>query len=199
VQLFCDAHEVVVDLIVLLGIALGLAMDAFAVSIAISVGLGGTSRRQTFRLAWHFGLFQALMPIIGWIAGRSVRPLIESWDHWLAFALLVIVGGRMILEALQGGGHDARRSDPTRGWSLVVLSVATSIDALAIGLSFAALGVEVWIPAAIIGLTAGALTLVGTLGGKTLGNRFGSRMAVIGGALLIAIGGLIVSRHLIAI
>ena len=99
--LFCDAHEVVVDLIVLFGIALGLAMDAFAVSIAISVALGGTSRRQTFRLAWHFGLFQALMPIIGWIAGRSVRPLIESWDHWLAFGLLTIVGGRMILEALR--------------------------------------------------------------------------------------------------
>ncbi len=112
--LFCDAHEVVVDLIVLFGIALGLAMDAFAVSIAISVALGGTSRRQTFRLAWHFGLFQALMPIIGWIAGRSVRPLIESWDHWLAFALLTIVGGRMILEAVRGDDHDGRslRSHP---------------------------------------------------------------------------------------
>ncbi len=134
------------DLIVLFGIAIGLAMDAFAVSIAVSVTLGGTSRRQTFRLAWHFGLFQALMPIIGWIAGRSVRPLIESWDHWLAFALLTIVGGRMILEAVRGGDREGRSSDPTRGWSLVVLSIATSIDALAIGLSFAALGVEVWLP-----------------------------------------------------
>lgn len=184
------------DLIALVGIALGLAMDAFAVSIAVSVALGGTSRRQTFRLAWHFGLFQALMPIIGWIAGRSVRTLIESWDHWLAFALLTIVGGRMIIEALRSDGHEARRSDPTRGWSLVVLSVATSIDALAIGLSFAALGVEVWVPAAVIGLTAGALTLVGTLGGRALGNRFGSKMAIIGGVLLIAIGGWIVYQQL---
>jgi putative Mn2+ efflux pump MntP len=188
-----------VNLIALIGIALGLAMDAFAVSIAVSVALGGTSRRQTFRLAWHFGLFQALMPIIGWIAGRSVRPLIESWDHWLAFALLTVVGGRMIFEALRGDGRDPRRSDPTRGWSLVVLSVATSIDALAIGLSFAALGVEVWIPAAVIGLTAGALTLVGTLGGRALGNRFGSRMAIAGGILLIVIGGWIVSQHVFAI
>jgi putative Mn2+ efflux pump MntP len=188
-----------VDLIVLFGIAIGLAMDAFAVSIAVSVALGGTSRRQTFRLAWHFGLFQALMPIIGWIAGRSVRPLIESWDHWLAFVLLTVVGGRMILEALRGGGHDARGSDPTRGWSLVVLSVATSIDALAIGLSFAALGVEVWLPAAVIGLTAGVLTLIGTLGGRALGNRFGTRMAVTGGALLIVIGVWIVSQHVVSI
>ncbi len=187
------------DLIVLFGIAIGLAMDAFAVSIAVSVALGGTSRRQTFRLAWHFGLFQALMPIIGWVAGRSVRPLIESWDHWLAFTLLTVVGGRMIYEALRSDGHDARRSDPTRGWSLVVLSVATSIDALAIGLSFAALGVEVWFPAAVIGLTAGTLTLFGTLGGTTLGIRFGSRMAVVGGLLLIVIGVWIVYRHLVAI
>ncbi len=197
--LFCDADEVDVDLIVLFGIAIGLAMDAFAVSIAVSVALGGTSRRQTFRLAWHFGLFQALMPIIGWVAGRSVRPLIESWDHWLAFALLTIVGGRMILEALRGDARDDRSSDPTRGWSLVVLSIATSIDALAIGLSFAALGVEVWLPAAVIGLTAAALTLIGTLGGKALGNRFGSRMAVIGGTLLIIIGGWIVYQDIVAI
>jgi len=184
-----------VDLIVLVGIAVGLAMDAFAVSIAVSVALGGTSRRQTFRLAWHFGLFQALMPIIGWIAGRSVRPLIESWDHWMAFALLTIVGGRMILEALRGVGHDPRRSDPTRGWSLVALSVATSIDALAIGLSFAALGVDVWVPAAIIGLTACLATLIGTLGGQALGARFGSRMAVVGGLVLIGIGCWIVLQH----
>jgi len=188
-----------VDLIVLFGIAIGLAMDAFAVSIAVSVALGGTSRRQTFRLAWHFGLFQALMPIIGWIAGRSVRPLIESWDHWLAFAILTIVGGRMILEAVRGGDLDGRSSDPTRGWSLVVLSIATSIDALAIGLSFAALGVEVWLPAAVIGMTAGVLTLIGTLGGKALGNRFGSGMAVIGGTLLIVIGGWIVYQDIVAI
>jgi putative Mn2+ efflux pump MntP len=139
------------------------------------------------------------MPIIGWIAGRSVRPLIESWDHWLAFALLTIVGGRMILEALRGDKHDSRRSDPTRGWSLVVLSVATSIDALAIGLSFAALGVDVWFPSAVIGLTAGALTLVGTLGGRALGARFGSRMAVIGGVLLIIIGCWIVYQQVVVI
>jgi putative Mn2+ efflux pump MntP len=186
------------DLIILLGIALGLAMDAFAVAIGVSVGLGGTSRRQTFRLAWHFGLFQALMPIIGWYAGNSIHPWIESWDHWLAFALLGMVGGRMIFEAIKDGAEDKIRTDPTRGWSLVVLSIATSIDALAIGLSFAALGVKVWIPAAIIGLTAGVLTLVGTMGGRALGNRFGSRMAVAGGFVLILIGCWIVYSQVFA-
>ena len=187
------------ELFILLGIALGLAMDAFAVSIGVSVGLGGTSKRQTFRLAWHFGLFQALMPIIGWTAGSSIRPWIEKWDHWLAFVLLTVVGGRMIFEAIKGGTEETIRSDPTRGWSLVVLSIATSIDALAIGLSFAALGVRVWFPAAIIGLTAGALTLVGTMGGRALGTRFGSRMAVVGGIVLISIGCWIVYSDVFAV
>lgn len=186
-------------MIALLGIALGLAMDAFAVSIGVSIALGGTSRRQTFRLAWHFGLFQALMPIIGWTAGHSIRPYIERWDHWLAFALLTAVGGRMIFDAFKSDVSETVVSDPTRGWSLVILSVATSIDALAIGLSFAALGVEVWLPAAVIGVTAGTLTLIGTLGGRALGNRFGSRMAIIGGILLIAIGGWIVSEHIVVV
>jgi putative Mn2+ efflux pump MntP len=186
-----------VDLIVLLGIAIGLAMDAFAVSIGVSIGLGGTSPRQTFRLAWHFGLFQALMPVIGWLAGSTIHPLIESWDHWLAFALLAAVGGRMISDALRGEHSEARRSDPTRGWSLVVLSVATSIDALAVGLSFAALGVDVWFPAVVIGLTAGVVTVVGTIGGQALGARFGSRMAIIGGLVLIAIGCWILVEHVI--
>lgn len=181
--------------VILFGIALGLAMDAFSVAIGVSVGLGGTSGRQTFRLAWHFGLFQALMPVIGWAAGSSIRPWIESWDHWLAFVLLVVVGGRMIFEALRTDDDATPPTDPTRGWSLVVLSVATSIDALAVGLSFAALGVDVWIPAAIIGLTAGAMTLLGTLGGRALGLRFGSRMAVVGGLVLIAIGAWIVFEH----
>jgi putative Mn2+ efflux pump MntP len=187
-----------VDLIILFGIALGLAMDAFSVAIGVSIAVGGTSRRQTFRLAWHFGLFQALMPIIGWAAGTSVRPWIEGWDHWLAFILLAVVGGRMIFESARSKTGEPARTDPTRGWSLVVLSIATSIDALAVGLSFAALGVQVWTPAAIIGTTAAAMTLLGTLGGRALGARFGSRMAVVGGVVLIGIGVWILFEHLLA-
>lgn len=184
------------ELIVLLGIALGLAMDAFAVAIGVGISLGGASRRQVFRLAWHFGLFQALMPVIGWAAGTTVRPLIESWDHWLAFALLALVGGRMIFEAARDGGPAGLGADPTRGWSLVGLSVATSIDALAVGLSFAALGVRVWVPALVIGLTAAVLTVLGTVGGRHLGLRFGNRIAAVGGMVLIAIGCWIVAEHL---
>jgi putative Mn2+ efflux pump MntP len=182
--------------VILVGVALGLAMDAFSVAIGVSIALGGTSRRQTFRLAWHFGLFQALMPVVGWLAGTSIRPLIERWDHWLAFGLLGFVGGRMILEAVRSEGGEGPRSDPTRGLSLIVLSIATSIDALAVGLSFAALGVQVWTPACVIGLTAGLMTLLGALGGRALGARFGSRMAVVGGIVLMTIGVWILIEHL---
>jgi putative Mn2+ efflux pump MntP len=185
-----------VNYIILLGIALGLAMDAFSVAIGVSIALGGTSKRQTFRLAWHFGLFQALMPVVGWAAGTSVRPWIEGWDHWLAFILLSVVGGRMIFESVRSSSGESIRTDPTRGWSLVVLSIATSIDALAVGLSFAALGVQVWFPAAVIGVTAGVMTLLGTFGGRALGSRFGSRMAVVGGFVLIAIGVWVLFEHL---
>jgi len=122
--------------------------------------------------------------------------LIERWDHWIAFTLLTVVGGRMIFDSLRGGSDEQDRTDPTRGWSLVVLSIATSIDALAVGLSFAALGVRVWFPAAVIGITAGLMTLLGTLGGRALGSRFGSRMAVVGGVVLIGIGVWILVEHL---
>jgi putative Mn2+ efflux pump MntP len=189
------AHDVM-DWWLLLGIAVGLAMDAFAAAIAISVSLGRVSGRQTFRLAWHFGLFQALMPIIGWYGGVSVERWISGWDHWLAFGLLAFVGGRMLASGLRRGREEFSRLDPTRGIPLVVLSVATSIDALAVGLSFAALGVRIWIPSAVIGLTAALLTVVGTALGSRLGDRFGRWMEVLGGALLIAIGARIVVAHL---
>ena len=180
----------------LLGIAVGLAMDAFAAAIAVSVGLGRLSGRQTFRLAWHFGLFQAMMPVLGWYGGMSVERWIRAWDHWLAFGLLAFVGGRMLLSGVRRGRDGPTRLDPTRGLSLVVLSVATSIDALAVGLSFAALGVRIWLPSAVIGITAGLMTVLGGALGGRLGDRFGRWMEVVGGVLLIAIGTRIVVAHL---
>ena len=182
----------------LLGIAVGLAMDAFAAAIAVSVGLGRVSGRQAFRLAWHFGLFQAMMPILGWFGGMSVERWIRAWDHWLAFGLLALVGGRMLASGLRDDREQVPHLDPTRGLSLLLLSVATSIDALAVGLSFAALGVRIWIPSAVIGLTAALLTVVGTALGTRLGGRFGRWMEVVGGVLLIGIGVRIVFTHLTA-
>lgn len=179
-----------------MGIAFGLAMDALAVAIATGIVLGKVSGRQTFRLSWHFGLFQFLMPVIGWLAGLSVETYLSGYGHWLAFVLLGFIGGKMIFEAVRGSGEVRAVSDPTRGISLVLLSLATSMDALAVGLSLGVLRVRIWYPAVIIGIVAGILTAVGMHLGAPLGNRLGRKMEVLGGLILIGIGCSIIFRHL---
>ena len=185
------------DFLTLLGIAVGLSMDALAVAIGTSVSLRGVTPRQVFRLSFHFGLFQALMPILGWTLGSLAVGYIHAYDHWIAFALLIFVGVKAIYEALSGEDEDgATRRDPTRGWNLMLLSVATSIDALAVGLTFAMLGIVVWYPALVIGCITAAITLAGMIFGSWLGQRFGKVMEVVGGLVLIAIGVRILAGHI---
>ena len=174
--------------------AVGLAMDAFAVSIAAGLAVGTVTPRHVFRIAWHFGLFQFLMPIIGWWLGSQVAERIADWDHWLACGLLTFIGGKMLFEAFEKR-EQGRRSDPTRGWLLVTLSVATSIDALAVGLSTAFLNVTIWKPSVIIGVVACVFSAVGiTFANKVLG-RFGKFAEVMGGLTLIGIGVRIALSH----
>jgi putative Mn2+ efflux pump MntP len=181
----------------IIAVAFALAMDAFAVSVAAGITLRRVSGRQTFRLSWHFGLFQALMPIIGWAAGLTIHDFIESFDHWIAFSLLGIIGGRMIVGAIRDADEHVNNAEPTKGWSLLILSVATSIDALAVGLSLAMLRVAIWVPALVIGLVAGAVTA----GGLHLGAYVGRRLRVaryaglMGGVVLLIIGGRILRDH----
>lgn len=181
--------------ITLLFIALALAMDAFAVSLAAGVALHPVSRRQLFRLGFHFGLFQGMMPIIGWLAGLTVQSMISAYDHWIAFGLLAFVGGKMIHEAF-ADGEETKKTDPTRGLTMVMLSIATSIDALAVGLSLAVIGVDIWTPALVIALTASTLTVTGMLLGGRIGMIWGKRVEVVGGLLLVGIGLKILVEHL---
>lgn len=178
-------------------IAVALAMDAFAVSITTGVSLKDVSFRQTFRLSWHFGLFQALMPIIGWRAGLSIHTYIESYDHWVAFSLLSFVGINMIRKTFQHDKYEGQKKDPTKGMTLVMLSVATSIDALAVGLSISMLNVSIWIPALIIGIVAGIFTIIGLQIGKRIGSvvRLSLYTETIGGIVLLAIGLNILHEH----
>jgi putative Mn2+ efflux pump MntP len=180
-----------------LALAVALAMDAFAVSIASGVSLRTVSARQTFRLAWHFGLFQAMMPVIGWSAGFTIRSRIEAYDHWVAFALLVFVAQGMLRSAYKGEPAEADAKDPTKGMTMVMLSVATSIDALAVGLSLSMINVSIWTPALIIGLVAGVFTTVGMHLGKVIGSMAQlSRWAeMTGGIVLLAIGVNILREH----
>ena len=176
------------DAVSLMALALALAMDAFAVSLAAGAVLHPLAFRPCFRLAFHFGLFQALMPIIGWLAGLTVRSFVAAWSHWLAFILLACIGGRMVVEALGDEKKEARFVDPSRGLTLVALAVATSIDALAVGLTLAMLQVSVWIPALVIGLVAAGCTVLGLFLGSRAGRRWGRWVEVAGGAVLIGIG-----------
>ncbi|MBN1764943.1 MAG: manganese efflux pump [Sedimentisphaerales bacterium] len=182
-------------LITLFAIAFGLAMDAFAVAITAGIVLERLSFRAVFRLSWHFGLFQFLMPILGWTAGLTIHKWIVDYDHWIAFGLLSFVGGRMIYESFQDSSLK-ESSDPTRGWNLVLFSLATSIDALAVGLSLAVLGVNIWLPSVIIGIVACLMTILGMHLGRRLGRLLGGRMELVGGLILIGIGLKILSEHL---
>ena len=177
-------------------IATGLAMDAFAVSIAVGSRLDRLAARPLFRLSFHFGLFQFMMPIIGWFVGSQIARYIQHYDHWLAFLLLTYIGIKMIWESWRRDDQRESLTDPTRKWSLIVLSVATSIDALAVGLSMALLKVAILFPSVIIGIVAAAMTAAGVVFGRKLGARFGKKMEFVGGLILIAIGVNIVIGHL---
>ncbi len=179
--------------------AWALSMDAFAVALAMGIQLCVVSPMQVGRLALSFGFFQFFMPVLGWYLGSHVRSYIEQWDHWLAFGLLSFIGIKMIREALQGSADDTSDTckDPTLGTSLLMLSIATSIDALAVGLSIAFLGYSVWVPALCIGIICAILTTIGLRLGCFASNcsRIGSRAAIVGGIVLVGIGVNILYEH----
>lgn len=177
-------------------IALALAMDAFAVSIAAGLTVDEVTPRHVFRMGFHFGLFQFLMPVLGYYAGLSFAEQVSAIDHWLAFGLLTGVGLKMLWEARRRDDPQAARQDPTRGLTLVTLSVATSIDAAAVGLSLALSGAGIWFPAIVIGLVAGLLSAAGIGWGRRLGGRFDRWAEAAGGLVLILIGLRILAAHL---
>ncbi|MHB9030560.1 MAG: manganese efflux pump MntP [Candidatus Latescibacterota bacterium] len=181
----------------LIAIAVGLAMDAFAVSIATGIRLGCVTGRQTFRMAFHFGFFQFLMPILGWMAGAFAGRYISAFDHWVAMALLVFIGGKMVYEALrqEHAPGETITADPTRGSTLIGLAVATSIDAFAVGLSLGILNLGIVFPSIIIGVVAAAFTTIGMKLGCGIGVLFSRRMEILGGLILIGIGIKIVMEH----
>lgn len=172
-------------------------MDAFAVALASGIAMKNVSFRQTFRLAWHFGLFQSLMPIMGWSLGLSISGFLQTWDHWIAFVILDVIGVKMILDALHSKSEEIPQRDPTKGLTMVMLSVATSIDAFAIGLSMCMLQISIWMPALIIGIVACLLTALGLHLGRWMGSRryLANYAEALGGMILVAIGVNILREH----
>jgi putative Mn2+ efflux pump MntP len=191
----CRKKRARMDGLTLFGVSLALAMDAFAVALGAGLVLPALTGRHLFRLGFHFGLFQALMPVLGWLAGLTVQHHIAAYDHWIAFGLLGLIGTKMIRESFNDDHEQRRAVDPTRGWTLVVLSVATSIDALAVGLTLAVLEISIWIPAVVIGIVCGGLTLAGMFLGRRIGANWGKRVERLGGLVLLLIGCKILLEH----
>jgi putative Mn2+ efflux pump MntP len=177
-------------------VAVGLAMDAFAVSLG--VGTTGQARdfRAGFRLAFHFGWFQAMMTALGWLLGSTVAGLIGGIDHWVALALLGYVGINMI-RAGTNPEAEICRPNPSKGKTLMMLCVATSLDAMAVGLSMAMIQSPILEPSIMIGVVTLILSVVGLKTGARLGEAFGKKMEIVGGIILVGIGLRIVIAHLI--
>lgn len=175
-------------------IAVGLGIDAFSVAI----GIGATNNKKSWapvlRLAAFFGIFQFAMPVAGWLAGLTVVEIIGSFDHWIAFVLLALVAGKMIWEGFEKESAEDK-DDKTRGWPLLMLSIATSIDALAVGFSFSVLKSPILFPAVIIGIVCFIMTVTGMVFGKVLAKIFGKKVEIFGGLVLIGIGIKILVDH----
>jgi putative Mn2+ efflux pump MntP len=184
-----------VDVLSIALIAIGLAMDAFAVSIANGIVITQQRKKSAFIIALFFAGFQMLMPIIGWLAGFSLQTIIIGIDHWIAFGLLTVIGTKMIYDSTK---KEAAHEATLRLHSLLTMSIATSIDALMVGLSFAFIQTEILLPVAVIGLVTFLLSFVGFFFGCGLGRIFGNRIKVVGGLVLIAIGVRILIEHLVS-
>lgn len=183
------------DFITIFVIAVGLAMDAFAVSIASGVTLKCFQAKPAFRVAFFFGGFQALMPVIGWLAGSTFYKYIQAFDHWIAFGLLSFIGGKMIYESFVIKETESK-CDPRNLEMVFLLAIATSIDALAVGLSFSVLKVVIIFPVIVIGLVTFILSFTGVYIGGKFGSIFENKIELIGGLVLIGIGIKILIEHL---
>jgi putative Mn2+ efflux pump MntP len=186
-----------VALITIIVIALGLAMDAFAVSIVSGAAYKQLKIKHALRIALFFGGFQAIMPLIGYLAGLSIKTYIISYDHWVAFGLLSAVGGKMIYESFKIKTAE-ENLNPSNILILLVLSLATSIDALAIGITLSFLRVSLAAAVSIIGLVTFVLSYLGVFIGKRFGHFFENKIEAIGGLILIGLGLKILIEHLVS-
>jgi putative Mn2+ efflux pump MntP len=175
-------------------IPISLAFDAFAVAVCYGISSFSLNFKSVFRVALSFGIFQFLMPIAGWYGSTLFKSALEGFDHWIAFGLLLYIGINMILEYRKGSQCPVKK-DLSRLSTLLLYSLATSIDALAAGIALSMLEKSVWVPASIALISTFFLSLVGVLGGAKIGAKIGGKAELFGGIVLIAIGIKVVLEH----
>ncbi len=184
------------ELIILILIAIALAMDAFAVSISSGIILKEVKLQHALKIAFFTGFFQAFFTFLGWLGGTYIAYLISDIDHWIAFSLLFLIGSKMIYESRKDS-EEEKTFNPLKYRVLLLLGIATSIDAFAIGLSFAVLKIPILIPSILIGIVAFGFSVLGVLIGNKVGQIFGNRVEILGGIILIGIGLNILIEHLL--
>ncbi|MBN2443921.1 MAG: manganese efflux pump [Spirochaetales bacterium] len=182
-------------MITIIGLALGLSMDAFSVSITNGCIIHELKLRHAIRIAFSFGLFQAIMPLIGWATGSLFSSYIQSFDHWIAFGLLSFIGIKMIYDSRKRESEN-KTKDCRHYPTLFILSIATSIDALAVGVSFAFLNIQIIFPVLLIGIITFIVCLIGIFIGNRIGKFFETGIELFGGLILIGIGIKILIEHL---
>jgi manganese efflux pump family protein len=177
-------------------IAISLSFDSFAVSISSGISHNKISFFNATKIAFSLAFFQAAMPVLGWYIGTEIRDYVKNFDHWLAFSLLFILGGKMIYDSIRAG-KDETPFNPLNFWVLIGISLATSIDAFIVGISFGFIGTNIIAAIIIIGAVTFIVSMLGILFGKTAGKKLGKIMEVLGGVILIGIGTDILITHLI--
>ena len=182
------------ELITLLLIAISLSFDTFAVSVSTGLMINQIQFKQATRIAMVLAVVQTLMPLIGWFAGSLIKEYILGFDHWLAFILLLYIGLKMIYESLKA--EEEKKFNPEKLKVQITMAIATSIDALIVGVTFAFININIWLSVIIIGIITFIASMLGMLLGKNVGNKLGKRTEIIGGIILIAIGAKILIEHL---
>jgi putative Mn2+ efflux pump MntP len=184
-----------VEFVTIFLIAIGLCFDSFAVSVSSGLMMKHIKFSDAMKISFSLAFFQGLMPLIGWMAGHSISEYLSNYDHWIAFGLLFIIGVRMIWESRKA--DDKKTLNPLNIWYIIYMSIATSIDALIVGISFAFIKTDIYTSIIIIGSVTFVAAMLGIFFGKKAGLRFGKKMEVLGGIILIVIGLKILIEHLL--
>lgn len=184
------------NLLTLILVGVGLSIDSLAASITTGACAKNVKIRHVFKIAAFMALFQGTMPLIGWFIGSSFKSIIEHYDHWVAFVLLLGIGGKLIYDGIKNSGQINTKTDTTNNFLLAGMALATSIDALILGIGFGLININIWLAMLIIGTTTFVFSSVGVVIGEKLGNKINKGIEIFGGLVLIGLGVKILMEHL---
>lgn len=184
------------DILSLVLIGVGLSIDSLAASITTGACVRNIKIKYILKVAAYMAIFQGVMPLVGWLIGSSFKSIIENYDHWVAFILLFIIGGKLIYDGIKNNGETEPNTEPAKDLMLAGMALATSIDAMIMGIGFGLIEVNIWLAMLIIGVTTFLFSTVGVFVGEKIGNKINSSIEIFGGVVLIGLGVKILTEHI---